>query len=398
MSKQTSSMSAGRCAARHDARLYLPENAHREMLAENVHFVYVPVKKAFHEIFDEAVTEYNEKQTRKDRKKNDYYKEIVDGQYKENDQGKKEKIKNAPHPEYEYVFQYGNKDSNPASVLNEAGKRELGPYAIQSREALTKFFEEFRKSNPNLHITGASIHMDEATPHLHIRFVPVATGYKNGLKKRCSLTKALENQGFERGSSRGDDLALNRWRIKQEELLDEIGEMYGFEIIEGYSKGRKHIENHEWCAGIGDEITRLEKEAAQVAEECSARIREAQASMSTTLQNKKEYDEEISALRGPKSPIRAFYEAVQGFVNSLMHFESKQEIKEAAINMLKPFPPLYKSLSNTAGFENVNNLPKNERKTPELISEVDELINGAVKKANAQQGEPAARSKDDYVK
>lgn len=43
---------------------------------------------------------------------------------------------------------------------------------------------------------NAVIHLDEATPHLHIDFVPFATGQSRGLSTRNSLNKALEQQGF----------------------------------------------------------------------------------------------------------------------------------------------------------------------------------------------------------
>ncbi|MBR3603825.1 MAG: plasmid recombination protein, partial [Elusimicrobiaceae bacterium] len=345
--KQTCSVSHGRCAAKHTARKFVPKNVYEEMMPENIHLIYQPVKEAFHEAFDDAIQEYNSRQKRADRKKHDYYQEIVDGQYEVDENGKKRQIMNAPHPEYEYVFQYGNRDTNPASVLDDAGKRVLGPYANVSREALLKFFEEFKKANPNLFITGASIHMDEATPHLHIRFIPVATGYKNGMKKRCSLTKALENLGFERSPGREKELSISKWTTAQNAILEEIGQEYGFEIIEGNSKGRKHVDVREWCAGKGDEITQLEKETAalqmmaeheearafeahqeanKIVASCAEQIKMAEASMQTTLQNKAEYDNEITALKGPDSPIRRFYDAIYNFVQVVKKSNSKAEI------------------------------------------------------------------------
>lgn len=44
--------------------------------------------------------------------------------------------------------------------------------------------------------------MDEATPHLHIDFVPFTTGSKRGLETRVSLKQALAAQGF-KGGTRG---------------------------------------------------------------------------------------------------------------------------------------------------------------------------------------------------
>ena len=41
------------------------------------------------------------------------------------------------------------------------------------------------------------LHMDEATPHLHVDFVPVATAQSRGLSTRVSMKQALKQQGFE---------------------------------------------------------------------------------------------------------------------------------------------------------------------------------------------------------
>ena len=384
------------------------------MMGEDIHFVYEPVKEAFQNVFGEAVEEYNSKQTRKDRMKDNYYKEIVDGQYKTDENGKKKRIMNAPHPEYEYVFQYGNRDTNPASIVNEDGMRVLGPYAVLSRTALKEFFEEFQKANPHLHITGASIHLDESTPHLHIRFIPVAEGYKNGLRKRCSLTKALENMGYERGSKRGDDLALNRWLQKQKEILEEVGKKYGFEIVEGNSKGREHIENHEWCSGLGDKITQLEREAAEAEEfaqfnrtlasheearakrihneteaiikQYSEEIEKAKDEMQTTLENKTQYLSEVKRLKSEESPLVQFHHAISNFVKVVKTAKSREEIINAALGLFKPFSIVYEAIKNISGFENRHNIPKKERKAPGLIQTVEDLISSAAERSEATQG------------
>lgn len=413
MSKQTKSMSQGRCAARHTARLYKPNNVFEEMMEHNIHFRYEPVREAFHKIFDEAIEKYNEKQSRNDRKKTDYYKEIVEGQYKEKD-GKKVKVANAPHPEYEYVFQYGNRETNPASILND-DDRVLGPYALQSREALKEFFWKFVDENPNLYITGASIHMDEATPHLHVRFIPVAAGYKTGMEKRCSLTKALENMGYDRGSGRGKDLSLFRWQNKQEQLLQEIGQKYGFEIIEGNSKGRERIETNNWKSGIGDEITQLEKDAAfykQLAEaeeqradkaqseataiikECSEEITKAKDEMKTTLENKEQYLSEVKRLKSEESPVVQFHHAISQFIKKVMSAKTREEVIRAARELFKPFVLLYDAICNISGYENKHNLPDKERAVPELIKSVEDVINSATERSESNPTQVAPNEKE----
>lgn len=50
-------------------------------------------------------------------------------------------------------------------------------------EILLEWFKDFEKRNPNLKVYNAVIQNDEASPHMHLNFVPVASGYKRGLEK-----------------------------------------------------------------------------------------------------------------------------------------------------------------------------------------------------------------------
>ena len=50
------------------------------------------------------------------------------------------------------------------------------------------------KRNPNLKVYNAVIHNDEASPHMHLNFVPVASGYKRGLEKQVSFDRAIMQQ------------------------------------------------------------------------------------------------------------------------------------------------------------------------------------------------------------
>lgn len=68
---------------------------------------------------------------------------------------------------------------------------------------------------------------DEATPHIHIDFVPFTTGSKRGLDTRVSLKQALVTQGF-KGGTRGDT-EWNQWVLSEKEQLAAVMERYGIE-------------------------------------------------------------------------------------------------------------------------------------------------------------------------
>ena len=85
----------------------------------------------------------------------------------------------------------------------------------------------FQERNPQLWVFSAHLHMDEATPHLHIDFVPFTTGSKRGLDTRVSLKQALAAQGF-KGGTRGDT-EWGQWVRSEKEQLAAVMERHGIE-------------------------------------------------------------------------------------------------------------------------------------------------------------------------
>lgn len=102
-----------------------------------------------------------------------------------------------------------------------------GEYAELARTILDGYYQGFQERNPYLRVFSAHLHMDEATPHIHIDFVPFTTGSKRGLETRVSLKQALTNQGF-KGNSRGDT-EWNRWILSEKKVLAQIMERHGIE-------------------------------------------------------------------------------------------------------------------------------------------------------------------------
>lgn len=94
-------------------------------------------------------------------------------------------------------------------------------------EILEEYMTGFRERNPQLRVFSAHLHMDEATPHLHIDFVPFTTGSKRGLETRVSLKQALAAQGFQ-GGSRGDT-EWNQWVRSEKDQLSLVMQRHGIE-------------------------------------------------------------------------------------------------------------------------------------------------------------------------
>ena len=186
----------GKGSVNHNSRKFHAKNTDPKRSCLNVEYCNENIKDVYHELFDEALARYNEKQTRSDRRIDDYYEKICSG--------KQEK------PFHEIILQIGNKDDMGA-------KTEEGQLAAK---ILDKYMQDFQQRNPTLRVFSAYLHMDEATPHLHIDFIPYTTGSKRGLETRVSLKKALAELGFKGGTR--SETERNQWVAAEKEQLAEI--------------------------------------------------------------------------------------------------------------------------------------------------------------------------------
>ena len=169
----------GKGSLNHNSRVFYAENVDPSLSHLNIEYCNENIKDVYHELFDDALARYNAKQKRSDRKIENYYEKICSG--------KQEK------PFHEIIIQIGNKDTCAAAT-------EDGAFAAR---LLDEYMRGFQKRNSTLRVFSAHLHMDEATPHLHIDFVPYTTGSRRGLDTRVSLKKALEALGF-KGGTRSD--------------------------------------------------------------------------------------------------------------------------------------------------------------------------------------------------
>ena len=212
--KRTISAMVGKGSVNHNSRKFKAANVDGERTDRNIDYCNEDIKAVFHELFDDALERYNAKQTRDDRKVSDYYEKIRSG--------KQEK------PFHELILQIGDKDNMGATTENG----EL------AKQILDEYYHGFQERNPSLRVFSAHLHMDEATPHLHIDFVPFTTGSKRGLDTRVSLKQALAALGF-KGGTRGMT-EWNQWVQSEKEALAEVMERNG---IEWEQKGthEKHL-------------------------------------------------------------------------------------------------------------------------------------------------------------
>ena len=201
--QRTISAMVGKGSVNHNSRKFLAENVDRERTHLNIDYCNEPIKEVYHKLFDEALERYNAKQARADR--------IIENYYEKIRTGRQEKLF------HELILQIGNREDTGSET--EFGER--------AKAALDEYYRGFQERNPNLYVFSAHLHMDEATPHIHIDFVPFTTGSKRGLDTRVSLKQALAAQGF-KGGSRGAT-EWTQWVQAEKEQLAQMMERYGFE-------------------------------------------------------------------------------------------------------------------------------------------------------------------------
>lgn len=199
----------------------VPENVDPTRTAFNKILIDKDIRQVYKEVFGEALAEYNANQVAKkhpERQKKDYYSSICHDKKTE--------------PFREAVVQIGNKD------------KQLPRW--ESNEILQKFLKQFQENNPQLVVVGAYIHNDEATPHMHIDYVPVAT-YSKGLKTRVSNDKALNQMGYK---------TWNDWKDSQMSCLENLVREQGYDR-EYMNNSNRHIADVEKFKRVQKEVERL---------------------------------------------------------------------------------------------------------------------------------------------
>ena len=260
--KRTISAMRGKGSLSHNSRQFIAENVDSSRTPLNIEYRNEDIRTVYHELFDDALARYNEKQTRKDRVIDDYYEKIRTG--------KQEKLFE------ELIIQIGNKDDMNAS--SESGQL--------ARQMLDEYMQSFQQRNPTLRVFSAHLHMDEATPHLHIDFIPFTTGSKRGLETRVSLKKALEALGFAGGTK--SHIELNQWIKSEKQALASIMARHD---IEWEQKG-----THEEHLSVLDyKKQERSKEVAALETQIGA-LQEQTATAETMLSEKQEQLDDIAPI------------------------------------------------------------------------------------------------------
>lgn len=248
MKEKRISFGQGKGSLTHNNREFVADNVDPLRTPQNITFVRQPIGEAYDQLFAESTQRYNAKQKRNDRK--------VHGSY------------------YEHLF--GVKPCNTVRTaadkrksfyedVVQIGKREDSGYGTEDFElvadCLKEYMEGFQNRNPNFHVFNAVLHMDEATPHLHIDYIPVGH-YKRGQDVQNGIAQALKEMGDGEGKQ-----AIARWRAAEVEVLNAICLEHGIKpLAPEKARGTLEVEEYKEQRRQADELA---EQNAQVKAELS---------------------------------------------------------------------------------------------------------------------------------
>ena len=187
----------------HNNRKFTAKNVDETRFTSNITYKQQYIEDAYLQLFGKALREYNAKQKKDCRKIDDYYAHIVRGRREE--------------PFYEAIVQFG--DCHTAASGTPDGDRV--------KAMLDEYMKTFQAHNPNLYVFNAVLHDDEASPHLHIDFIPFYThGRKIGLSKGVSMRAALQEMGYAPKNGQANHLVA--WEESERKHMEEILRRHGY--------------------------------------------------------------------------------------------------------------------------------------------------------------------------
>ena len=257
--------------------------------------------------------------------------------------------------------------------------------------------------------------MDEATPHLHIDFVPFTTGSKRGLDTRVSLKQALAAQGF-KGGTRGDT-EWNQWVSAEKSALAFVMERHG---IDWEHKGthEKHLsvldykkqEREKEVAQLGDEISRQEDKLELVKSRINNML-DCEKSLDNVVKN---FDEDPQyqlpdppALMSAKTyktkiaqpVINALRELVQGVI--IKYFEMKNTLEQWRQANQSLYHDNNRLSEKAKNLENINAKQKSKLQDYKLLrkvfgsKQIDDMLKQAKEITQSKQREKSFRNYKD---
>lgn len=273
---------------------------HEEKMKENIQSFEESEKQFYEESFSKALN-----------KKNKRYEK---NRHKERIKTMDETRENKLYCPEETIFQFGSRD--------EFNEEDYNKFLDVMDEYLEWFNDSF---SPNIKLLSCALHVDEATPHFHLRKVYIGEDKDGNLFP--SQSKALEKLGIERPDpskkkSRYNNPKMAFTAMTRDKLMD-ICEEHGLSIErEPETGGRKHLEKQDYILYKQKKDIEKQKEDIEKGElELDDIFREKMMMSKDLSRYKKENEALKKTIKQQKDDIKELENNFIDFRNSLIEGE-----------------------------------------------------------------------------
>src|SRR5574344_1580937 len=296
------------------------------------------VKDLYLDLFDEARLEYNNKQTRDDRKIDNYFNKIAN---------------DTKHDlACEIVIELGNMEYWDEKSLE---------YKYQMTQVFEQQLEDIQAMVPDFYIANATIHYDEHSPHMHIVRVPVKENCKTGLSKQVGKTSIFTKES----------LVVIQDKMR-ERCINEFNIAYGMDSkLKEKQKGKnRDITSYERklfnerVKGLKQEISNLQNEVSDLED------------------NKESINKQITKLNKDKNDISDEIDKKKKINNKIIIksknqlWDENEKLKEENEDLKRlnyQYENQYKSLKEKTDYL-IYHLNKVLKKLPEFIQNIVERL------------------------
>ena len=219
------------------------------------------VKQVYLDEFEKARLEYNQKQTREDRKIEDYFKKVCNSQ---NDIA------------CEIIIELGDMD-----FWNDKNNE----YRLKMIDVYNEQVKELIKIVPTFKIANATIHFDETSPHMHVVGIPVIKNCKRGMKKQVGKSQVFTKTSLTEIQDKMRNACIKSYNkfyevdIRLKEKQKGRNQDINVNEMENYGKIKKQLEKKE------QKLEKANKQTKKLDTD-SANINEILDNLKPTLMNK----------------------------------------------------------------------------------------------------------------
>lgn len=296
------SQNKGAGSLNHNNRTFACDNVDYSRIKNNVILKQEDLGAAYHKCFDNAIDEYNLKQKRNDRKLDkDYFKHLFGVSSNSSKAKNVLQAKTKEKSFYEELTQIG--DMNDTGVINNPTAAE------RAKKALAEYYQSFVERNTQFYVFNAVIHMDEATPNMHIDYIPLGTDYKRGMNVQNSYDRAIKQMGF---IDDANSTGFQKWRENERNVFYEICQRYGLDPKpREMEQGRGYTYTPEQYRKLMREAEGNKKETERYLQESQQIQDSAAQSLSMSRTRAKRLDDKESKLNSKENELAEREKALQ---------------------------------------------------------------------------------------